>query len=108
MKKESVSSLFSLYSDACEKASKAKEIYEKLDADSSLLKQKLISLIPPGEVRDNVIHKHFERKNVSYAKALQSIRDRLVPKTKQLEADVIVEEFTSVTVTDKIELFNKE
>lgn len=101
---DSVAALFFLYSQAREKAEKAREAYQALDRDASLIRDKLVVMIPNNAVIDGVEHKHFERRSVSYAEALKQVTDRLVPKTKVLEVQVIIEENTKVISTDKIEL----
>ena len=101
---DSVASLWTLYQAEQVKIQSFKEQMHKAEADADLLKQKLVSLIPAGAVIDSVIHKRFERRNVSYAQVVSYMREKMIPKTKQAEVDVLIEENTSISITDKIEL----
>ena len=101
---DSVANIWALYQAEQVKIQSLKEQMQKAEADADLLKQKLVSMIPAGEVVDNVIHKRFEKKNVSYAKVVSYMREKMIPKTKQAEVDVVIAENTSVSVMDKIEL----
>lgn len=103
-KKETVSSLFSLYRSLQADIEAKKDALHKLEADADIYKQRLMALIPNGETRDGVIHKHFEKRSVSYAEALKQVTERLVPKTKAREVSVIVEANTKIVASDKIEL----
>lgn len=107
MAKQSVLELYKVYETAASKAAKAKEAYEKLDADAKLLRDQLVASIPPNQSKEGVLHKRFEKKNVSYKNALDEVRDNLVPKTKLAEVLRIIEENTSISFTDKIELEGK-
>lgn len=99
-----VAEIWTLYQEAQTKADKLKEPFDRAQADADLLKAKLIWTIPANQAVDGVLHKQFKRSNVSYAKALTAVVAKLVPKTKANEVTVIMDEFTSTTLIDKVEL----
>ncbi len=101
---DTVLSIWELYKAEQDKIQKLREEMQKAEADSDILKAKLVSMIPAGEAKEGVIHKRLERKSVSYANVVSYMREKLIPKTKQAEVDVLLEENTKITVTDKIEL----
>lgn len=98
-----IAETYKLYLDAKKRVEKAKESLSSLETEADILFQSLVASIPAGETRSGLLHKRFERKSVSYASALSSIRETLIPKTKQDAVDAILTEFTKISYTDKIE-----
>jgi hypothetical protein len=101
---ESVVGIWALYAAEQKKVEEEKEKLQKLQADADILKQKLMSMIPDNQVVEGVIHKHFERRSVSYSSVVSYLREKLIPASKQKLVDTVIEENTSVVATDKIEL----
>ena len=64
----------------------------------------LLKGIKEKESKFGIQHVVFERKTPRYKDILQQARERFIPKTKQAELDVIIEEMTTVTKTHKFEL----
>jgi hypothetical protein len=69
-----------------------------LEEEETLLKSKLASSIPPGEVRAGILHTERHGKVVAWSKAFEEVVRELIPKTKAEAASTIVEKHTKETV----------
>ena len=78
-----------------------KEEIKALEKESELLESQLRVSIPANGVKDGIQHIVTTRSSVAYAKALEKVKEELVPKTKAAEVAAIVSEFTSVSEQHK-------
>lgn len=82
-------------SDVNLKIADLKEKIKVLEAEAKTYEADLILAIPENALKDGVYHKAWDKPSVSYGKALDRIREALIPKTKQDAVDIIINEFTS-------------
>mgnify|MGYP005841882649 CR=1 FL=1 len=72
-----------------------KEKIKVLEAEADVYEADLILAIPENALKDGVYHKAWDKPSISYGKALERVKEVLIPKAKQAAVDLIVEEFTS-------------
>lgn len=78
-----------------------KEQIKSLEKEATMLEGKLMEGIKPNEAKGGIRHVVTYRSSVSYAKALEDIKERLVPKTKWPDAEGIVGEYTKISEVHK-------
>lgn len=76
---------------------------KNLEIEQDRLKDSLVNSIPANTAKAGLYHKQTTRSSTKYAVAVTTIRETLVPKTKQAEVDRILEENTTVTYIDRLE-----
>lgn len=74
-----------------------------LEKEKTRLKGELENRIPAGESKAGIKHRVSIGKTVSWSKVYQDLRENLIPKTKQLEAEKIKETHTKETERHYIE-----
>ena len=83
----------------------AKKLVADLEKEQSIHEKILLEGIAPNESKNGIFHKRTVGKSISYSKALEKIREVLIPKSKSDATDLILEEFTKETFRDS---FDKE
>jgi len=74
-----------------------------LEKEQSIHEAVLLKGIKEDETKSGIHHKVMVRKTPRYKDIFSQVYERFVPKTKQKEVDVIVEELTTVTKTHVFE-----
>lgn len=86
---------FNARASALERIKRLKDEIALLEKELDLSEKLLLASIPPDSSKSNIFHKRTYGKSVSYAKVLEALKDRVIPKTKLPEVAVIVDAFTT-------------
>jgi hypothetical protein len=98
-----VKQTFEKFASLSEKARTLQKELDQIEKEKEVYKLLLMQGIPPNEVKDGIRHKRTVSRSVSYAKAMDAIREKLVPKTKHDALDMILQDFTKETFRDSFE-----
>lgn len=83
--------------------SAAKKMVAVLEKEQAVYEGILQEGIKPNETKFGITHKRTVGKSVSYAKALEKIREKLIPKSREEATELILLEFTKETFRDNFE-----
>jgi len=104
MSKDQIKAAYEQYTLLQASIKEMKAALGSLEKERDVHEAVLLKGIKPNESKSGVFHKQTVTKSVKYAQVLAQARERFIPKTKQQELDVLIENFTTVSTRDSFEL----